>query len=98
RSDVIDAAARVITRRGDHQVHWDAIAREIGEAEAVKASEWFEDVASLIDECYARTAQGLGDSLLRAETAPGTALDKLAAFVVAALEIRRGRGGFLSFR
>jgi hypothetical protein len=36
--------------------------------------------------------------LLRAETAPGTALDKLAAFLVAALETRRARGAFLSFR
>ncbi len=36
--------------------------------------------------------------MLRAETAPGTALDKLAAFLVAALETRRARGAFLSFR
>jgi hypothetical protein len=36
--------------------------------------------------------------LLSAETAPGTALDKVAAFIVAALETRRGRGVFLSFR
>jgi hypothetical protein len=98
RSDVIDAAARVITRRGDHQMRWAAIAYEIGDAEAVRVSNWFEDLTALTDESYARTAQGLSDSLLRAETAPGTALDKLAAFVVAALEIRRGRGVFLSFR
>ncbi len=62
------------------------------------ASQWFEDLSALIDECYSRTSQGLSDSLLRAETAPGTALDKLAAFLVAALETRRGRGAFLSFR
>src|SRR6266850_1578161 len=98
RADVIDAAARVITRRGDHRMRWAAIAYEAGNAQAVMASQWFEDLAALIDECYSRTSQGLSDSLLRAETAPGTALDKLAAFLVAALEIRRARGAFLSFR
>ncbi|HUI60144.1 MAG TPA: GFA family protein [Steroidobacteraceae bacterium] len=98
RADVIDAAARVITRRGDHRMRWAAIAYEAGNAQAVLASQWFEDLPALIDECYARTAQGLSDSLLRAETAPGTALDRLAAFLVAALEIRRARGAFLSFR
>jgi hypothetical protein len=64
----------------------------------VSASQWFEELVDLIDECYARTFQGLSDSLLRAETAPGTALDKVAAFLVAALEIRRARGAYLSFR
>ena len=98
RAEVIDAAARVITRRGDHRIRWAAIAYEAGNAQAVVASQWFEDITALIDECYARTSQGLSDSLLRAETAPGTALDKVAAFLVAALEIRRGRGAYLSFR
>ena len=40
--------------------------------------------------------KALNDSLLCAETAPGTALDKLAAFLVAALETRRKRGGSLA--
>src|ERR1700749_1112859 len=92
RSDVIDAAARVVTRRGDHRMRWAAIAYEAGNVEAVMASQWFEDLTALIDECYSRTSHGLSDSLLRAETAPGTALDKLAAFLVAALETRRARG------
>jgi len=96
RSEIIDAAARVITRRGDHRMDWEAIASEAGNLQT--ASHWFEDLTALIDECYSRTAQGLSDSLLRAETAPGTALDKLAAFIVAALETRRARGAFLSFR
>ncbi|HVO48981.1 MAG TPA: GFA family protein [Steroidobacteraceae bacterium] len=98
RADVVDAATRVITRRGDHRMRWAAIAYETGSAQAVLASQWFEDLPALIEECYARTSQGLAESLLRAETAPGTALDRLAAFLVAALEIRRGRGAFLSFR
>lgn len=98
RTDVVDAAARVITRRGDHRLRWSAIAYEVGNAQAVMASQWFEEDSDLIDECYARTFQGLSDSLLRAETAPGTALDKVAAFVVAALETRRSRGVYLSFR
>jgi AcrR family transcriptional regulator len=96
RSEVIDAAARVITRRGDHRVDWEAVASEAGNLQT--ASHWFEDLTALIDECYSRTTQGLSDSLLRAETAPGTALDKVAAFIVAALETRRARGAFLSFR
>src|SRR3569833_67511 len=98
RSEVIDAAARVITRRGDHHMRWAAIAYEAGNSQAVIASQWFEDLTALIDESYSRRSQGLSDSLLRAESAPGTALDKLAAFLVAALEILRARGVFLSFR
>jgi len=98
RSEFIDAAARVITRRGDHRMGWAAIAYEVGFAQADMASQWFEDLTALIDACYSRACQGLSDSLLRAETAPGTALDQLAAFIVAALETRRARGVFLSFR
>ena len=98
RSEVIDAAARVITRCGDHRLRWADIAYEAGNSQGVMASQWFEDLSALIDECYSRSSHGLSDSLLRAETAPGTALDKLAAFLVAALEIRRARGVFLSFR
>ncbi|MDB6107424.1 MAG: hypothetical protein JWO52_7423, partial [Gammaproteobacteria bacterium] len=55
RNDVIDAAARVITRRGDHRMRWAAIAYEAGNAQAVMASQWFEDLSALIDECYSRT-------------------------------------------
>ena len=51
-----------------------------------------------IEACYSHTAQSLEESLLRAETAPGSALDKLAAFLVAALEMRRARGSLLSFK
>ena len=40
--------------------------------------------------------RALNESLLRAETAPGTALDKIAAFLVAALEARRERGESLA--
>ena len=40
--------------------------------------------------------RALNESLLRAETAPGTALDKVAAFLVAALEARRERGESLA--
>src|SRR4051812_38461006 len=78
RSDVIDAAARVITRRGDHRVPWEVIVFEAGNCEVARVSQWFEDLTALIDECYARTFQVLSDSLLRAETAPGTAVDMLA--------------------
>ncbi len=42
--------------------------------------EWYPDLQALLDECYSRTAQGLEESLLVGETAPGTALEKLAAF------------------
>jgi AcrR family transcriptional regulator len=59
---------------------------------------WFGNVEELIDACYARTAQAFMDSLLQAETAPGTALDQVAAFLVAILEVRRQRGTLLSFR
>ncbi len=95
---VVDAAARCIARRMDHRLRWSTIARETGNADAVHIEEWFEDLNVLLGECYARTAQGLNDSLLHAETAPGTALDQVAAFTVAALEYRRARGVLLSFR
>jgi hypothetical protein len=98
RAEVIDAAARVVARRGDHRMRWSAIAYEAGNEQAVLAASWFQDIPELVDECYARTAQAFADSLLRAETAPGTTLDKVAAFLVAALEIRRERGSLLSFR
>ncbi len=41
--------------------------------------------------------QALDESLMHAETAPGTALDKIAAFLVAALRMRRERGLSLAF-
>jgi hypothetical protein len=98
RAAVIDAASRVIARRGDHRMRWSGIAYEAGNEQAVLAASWFEDSSALIDECYARTAQAFAEALLRGETAPGTALDKVAAFLVAALELRRERGSLLSFR
>jgi len=98
REVLVDAAARVLARRSDHRMPWPTIAQETGSERAIAAAAWFEDPSELIDACYARTAQALADSLLRAETAPGTALDKLAAFLVAALEARREIGTLLSFR
>src|SRR5581483_7527653 len=92
RNAVIDAAARVVARRADHRMRWSAIAVETGNEQAMLAASWFEDNWALIDECYARTAQAFAEALLRGETAPGTALDKIAAFLVAALELRRERG------
>ena len=98
RSQIVDAATRLIARRGDHRVPWPAIAVEAGGEPFGVAPDWLDELPALIDECYARTAQALADSLLRAETAPGNALDKLAAFLVAALEARREHGTLLSFR
>jgi hypothetical protein len=98
RAQVVDAATRLIARRGDHRIPWPTIAMEAcGEPFGI-APDWLDDAFALIDQCYARTAQALADSLLCAETAPGNALDKLAAFLVAALEARRELGTLLSFR
>jgi hypothetical protein len=97
RASVIDAVARVVARRGPAGMRWSTLAREAGHLNVSRAWLWFEDMQALVGECYSRTAQGLDESLLRAETAPGTALDKLAAFLVAALETRRERGSFLPF-
>ncbi|HEY6483125.1 MAG TPA: GFA family protein [Steroidobacteraceae bacterium] len=98
RTEIVDATARIIARRGDHRLRWAAVVYEAGNAQAVLACEWFEDLSELIDECYARSARGLNEALLCAETAPGTAIDQVAAFLVCALEMRRARGVFLSFR
>ena len=77
----------------------DAIARLIVPDESMsRPGQWQPDLLAQIDERYARTAAALEESLLRGETAPGNALDKLAAFLVAALDIRRERGSYLSFR
>lgn len=97
RKDIVDAAARVVARRSDHRMLWPSIAQEAASERALAATSWF-DEHELVDACYARTAQALTDSLLLAETAPGTTLDKLAAFLVAALEMRREIGTLLSFR
>src|SRR5579872_6533109 len=64
RARVVDAATRLIARRGDHRVPWAAIAIEAGGEPFGIAPEWIEDLPALIDECYARTAQALADSLL----------------------------------
>jgi hypothetical protein len=98
RNAVIDAAARVVARRGDHRMRWSAIAIEAGNEQVMLTANWFEDTCALIEECYARTAQAFAEALLRGETAPGNAIDKIAAFLVAALELRRERGSLLSFR
>lgn len=98
RNEVIDAVARVVARQGPGALRWAAIVKEAGGPSASQAWEWYPDLQALLDECYSRTAQGLEESLLVGETAPGTALEKLAAFLVAALDIRRERGSFLSFR
>jgi hypothetical protein len=98
RSEVIDAVARVVARQGPGALRWAAIVKDAGSPGVSQAWEWYPDLQALLDECYSRTAQGLEESLLVGETAPGTALDKLAAFLVAALDIRRERGSFLSFR
>src|ERR1700744_2140032 len=73
RTAVIDAASRVIARRGDHSMPWSGIADEAGNEQAVLAASWFEDSSALIDECYARTAQAFAEALLRGETASGAA-------------------------
>lgn len=98
RSQIVDAATRLIARRGDHRIPWPCIAAEAGAEACGAAPDWLDDLPALIDQCYARTAQALSDSLLRAETAPGNALDRLAAFLVAALQARRELGTLLSFR
>jgi len=99
RTSFIDAAARVVARSSDHRMLWPAIAREAARTGlAGMDPDWFGNVEELIDACYARTAQAFTDSLLQAETAPGTALDQVAAFLVAILEVRRQRGTLLSFR
>jgi hypothetical protein len=96
--DLIDAVARVVAKRGPAGMRWSMIAREAGNPGVARAWRLFEDMPALVEECYSRTTQGLEHCLLHAETTPGSALEKLAAFLVAALETRRERGSFLSFR
>ena len=98
RASVVDAVARLVARRAPATICWSTIVGETGNPNAARAFGWFEDMPALVEECYSRTAQGLEESLLRAETAPGTALDKVAAFLVAAFETRRERGSLLSFQ
>ncbi len=97
RASVLDEVARLVARRGAAGIRWSTIVGETGNPNAAQAFGWLEDMPALVEECYSRTAQGLEESLLRAETAPGTGLDKVAAFLVAAFETRRERGSMLSF-
>jgi hypothetical protein len=98
RTRIIDAAIRSVARRSDHRMLRSTVAREIDSGPQIAEELWLEDPDELVDACYARTAQVFADALLRAETAPGTALDQVAAFLVAALEMRRECGALLSFR
>ena len=94
RAAMIDAVARVIARRGPSGVRWSAIAREAGTSNVAHAWRWFPDLPALVDECYSRSAQGLEESLLRAETTAGNAIDKLAA----ALAKQAGWKGAIYYR
>src|SRR5215469_1742942 len=66
RARIVAAATRLIARRGDHRIPWPAIALEAGGEPFGVPPDWVEDASDLIDQCYARTAQALTDSLLRA--------------------------------
>ena len=94
---VIDAAARVVARRGDHAVRLAQIAREAGTDEKDSAFSVWQSVPAIVDACYARTAQTFEAALLSGETARGTGLDKLATFLVSVLQMRRERGSLLPF-
>ena len=83
RSEVIDAVARVVARQGPGALRWAAIVKEAGSPSVSQAWEWYPDLQALLDECYSRTAQGLEESLLVGETAPGTALFSQVAFLKA---------------
>ncbi|HUN24836.1 MAG TPA: hypothetical protein VMU67_00910 [Steroidobacteraceae bacterium] len=98
RNAMIDAMARALARGGPSGLPWSAIVREAESSSLWRSGPWFGDVPALVEECYARTARALEQCLLRAETAPGTALDQVAAFLVAAFELRRDRTALLALQ
>jgi len=98
RTEMIDAMARALARGGPSGMRWSAIMREAESSSLWRAGPWFGDLAALVEECYARTARALDECLLRAETAPGTALDQIAAFLVGAFELRRERTSLLALQ
>ena len=97
-ASVIDAASRLIARGGDETVHWSQIATEAGTQEDDSTFGLFQNVPAIVDACYARSAQTLEAALLNGETARGSGLDKLAAFLVCVLQMRRERGSLLPLR
>jgi hypothetical protein len=98
RTQVVDACSRVLARTGQRRVVWSQVAQEIGKPDVPFDSRWFPDIRLLVAECYARAAESLEESLISAETARGNGLEKLAVFLVAALEARRTRGALLALR
>lgn len=94
RTTIVDAAIRVIQRRGHRGLLWSHVAREAGTRSLVLQRR-FEDIDQLVYECHDRSATALEASLLRAETAAGTGRARLLAFLGTAFAQRRERGAFL---
>lgn len=97
RTKLVEAAARVIARRGHRGLLWSHVAREAGTRSLV-VQRRFEDIDQLVYECHVGSAALVEASLLRAETAAGPARDRLGAFLVTALRLKRERGSLLPLR
>lgn len=95
RATIVDAATRVIQRRGHRGLLWSQVAREAGTRSLVLQRR-FEDIDQLVYECHDRSAAALEASLLRGETAAGAGRARLRAFLGAAFALRRERGAFLT--
>ncbi|HSN70014.1 MAG TPA: hypothetical protein VLT59_00830, partial [Steroidobacteraceae bacterium] len=94
QTEVVDAAARVLLRRGYQGLLFGGVARELGVATRSVIAV-ISDKPELVRACYRRTVAALEMGLMLAETSTGAGIQKLDAFLGSMLEIRRERGCLL---
>lgn len=85
RDAVLDAAARHLNARGVSQSSLGEIAKALGIGRAALYY-YVDDREDLVFQCYRRACETMARDLDAAARAPGTGLDRLAAFVRAALD------------
>jgi AcrR family transcriptional regulator len=92
--DIIDAAARILVRRGYQGLLFGGIARELGVPTRL-VLRTIADKPLLVRYCYQRTVSALEACLMDAETMSGSAAQKIEIFLDRALTLRAERGGLL---
>jgi AcrR family transcriptional regulator len=88
RDAVLDAAARRLNARGVSQTSLSEIAADLGVSRAALYY-YVEDREDLVFQCYRRACEAMARDLDAAAKAPGSGLDRLAAFVALALDAER---------
>ena len=88
RDAVLDAAARQLNARGVSQASLSEIAAGLGVSRAALYY-YVEDREDLVFQCYRRACEAMARDLDAAAKAPGSGLDRVAAFMDLALDAER---------